>query len=95
MDELKTYTLNLKSAPVMPIGFETLGTITADGIDFGQTKTYDVAAWGGKKAHTFDVSFESVNPEIIYHLFGAELAEIKPLPWYRRWWNTIMKKVKR
>lgn len=96
-NEMKSYTLSMSAGPhSIPAGFTTVGTISADGVQFTSDPSCDVSAYGSKKREaTFDVKLEGQNPELVYQLFGVRLESVKPVRWYRRAWNTIKRKARR
>ena len=96
-NEMKSYTLSMSAAPQsIPAGFTTVGTMSADGVQFNSEPAGDVSAYGSKEREvTFDVKLEGQNPELMYQLFGMRLESVKPVRWYRRVWNFIKRKVKR
>ena len=95
-NEMKLYTLPMSAAPQsIPAGFTTVGTISADGVQFTSDSAYDLGTYAKAREARFDITLEGQNPELMYQLFGMRLESVKPVRWYRRAWNTLKRKARR
>lgn len=94
----KTYTLSMTSSPQpLPSGFVEVGTLSADGVQFtpDSEPPYSLEPYGEAREARFDITLEGQNPELICHLFGMKLEDVKPVRWYSRLWRSLKRKVKR